>query len=142
MGYLMKNAVTRAFRVDTHCSFKVTASRLCEACLVLVQHPLPGIWNVSLCTGNRGDVSGRANSTAFISRKLSWSKWCIQIQQSSQHFCFLSPYVYISPSILLNYNEENSRYSSRLNCGIANICRGAWWPIVHGVTKSQTWLSN
>ena len=121
MGYLMKNAVTRAFRVDTHRSFKVTTSRLCEACLVLVQHPLPGIWNVFLCTGNRGDVTGRTNSTAFRSWKWSWGKWCIQIQQSSQHFCFLFPYVYISSSVLLNYNEENSRYYIRLNCEIANI---------------------
>lgn len=91
MGYLMKNAVTRAFRVDTHRSFKVTTSRLCEACLVLVQHPLPGIWNVSLRTGDRGDVTGRANSTAFRSWKWSWGKWCIQTHNHLSIFVSFSP---------------------------------------------------
>ena len=36
-------------------------------------------------------------------------------------FLFSFPHVYISPSVLLNYNEENSRYYIRLNCEIANI---------------------
>ena len=42
--------------------------------------------------------------------------------------------------------EKETATHSRM--GMKNPClknpmgRGAWWAIVHGVTKSQTWLSN
>lgn len=91
MGYLMKNAVTRAFQSWHTLIFQGDSVQAVWSMLGLVQHPLPGIWNVSLCTGNRGDMTGRANSAGFISWKWSWGKWCIQIQPSSQHFCFLFP---------------------------------------------------
>ena len=38
--------------------------------------------------------------------------------------------------------EERMATSSQYSCLGNPICRGAWWAAVHGVTKSQTQLSN
>ena len=38
--------------------------------------------------------------------------------------------------------EEGTGYQLQYSCLENSMDRGAWWPTVHGVTKSQTWLSD
>ena len=40
------------------------------------------------------------------------------------------------------YPREGNGYSFQYSCLDNSMGRGAWWAIVHGITKSWTWLSD
>lgn len=120
MGYLMKNAVTRAFAVDTHWSFKVTSSRLCEACWVLCSI-LFLIWKCVPLHRRQGWYDRQSKQRSFYIMKMVMRQMVYSNTAIISAFLFSFPYVYISPLYYWTIMRKIPDITLGLNCEIANI---------------------